>query len=249
MASLVCEKSDPPTADDENSASDNDSEMNSLAATTTTTKSKKKKKKKKKSAAQKAATPNKPPHCRLLGTKQSPHFTNYYVSSDVGQTEPPTKRIFELEFSGKYPVGEIQDYTQEHNGFRKTSEEKVRVRVRRFCARLSKFIISRFTQQSQHKFQISKMAMDLLREDYFNTVREAAEVHRQVRSYAQSFIKPGIELAEMCRMLEDKNRELIGEKGLERGIGFPTGCSINHVAAHYTPNSGDKTVLEVSIED
>ena len=28
------------------------------------------------------------------------------------------------------------------------------------------------------------------------------------------------------------------------GIAFPTGCSINHVAAHYTPNSGDKTVLQ-----
>lgn len=31
--------------------------------------------------------------------------------------------------------------------------------------------------------------------------------------------------------------------GLERGIGFPTGCSINHCAAHYTPNPGDNTVL------
>ncbi|POM69983.1 Methionine aminopeptidase, type II, partial [Phytophthora palmivora] len=28
-----------------------------------------------------------------------------------------------------------------------------------------------------------------------------------------------------------------------RGIAFPTGCSLNHVAAHYTPNSGDETVL------
>jgi methionyl aminopeptidase len=31
--------------------------------------------------------------------------------------------------------------------------------------------------------------------------------------------------------------------GLKRGIGFPTGCSLNHCAAHYTPNPGDKTVL------
>lgn len=30
------------------------------------------------------------------------------------------------------------------------------------------------------------------------------------------------------------------------GIAFPTGCSLNHVAAHYTPNSGDKTVLQYS---
>jgi methionyl aminopeptidase len=37
---------------------------------------------------------------------------------------------------------------------------------------------------------------------------------------------------------------LIEEKGLEAGIGFPTGCSLNHCAAHYTPNAGDKTVLQ-----
>ena len=26
-------------------------------------------------------------------------------------------------------------------------------------------------------------------------------------------------------------------------MAFPTGCSINHCAAHYTPNAGDPTVL------
>ena len=26
-------------------------------------------------------------------------------------------------------------------------------------------------------------------------------------------------------------------------LGFPTGCSLDHVAAHYTPNPGDETVL------
>lgn len=31
--------------------------------------------------------------------------------------------------------------------------------------------------------------------------------------------------------------------GLERGQAFPTGCSLNHVAAHYTPNYGDDTIL------
>jgi methionyl aminopeptidase len=86
-------------------------------------------------------------------------------------------------------------------------------------------------------------AHDRLQEDLYSKIRHGAEVHRQVRSYAQSFIKPGIELADMCQRLEDKNRELVQEQGLERGLGFPTGCSLNHVAAHYTPNVGDKTVL------
>lgn len=45
--------------------------------------------------------------------------------------------------------------------------------------------------------------------DLYDKVRMAAEVHRQVRSYSQSFIKPGIKLIDMCEMLENKNRELM----------------------------------------
>mmetsp|Transcript_7635 Transcript_7635/g.8394 ORF Transcript_7635/g.8394 Transcript_7635/m.8394 type:complete len:467 (+) Transcript_7635:55-1455(+) len=86
-------------------------------------------------------------------------------------------------------------------------------------------------------------ALDRLQDDLHRKVRLGAEIHRQVRSYSQSFIKPGITLIEMCQLLENKNRELVQEAGLERGIGFPTGCSLNHVAAHYTPNPGDETVL------
>jgi methionyl aminopeptidase len=48
----------------------------------------------------------------------------------------------------------------------------------------------------------------------------------------------------MCEQLEEMNRKLVRENGLEAGIGFPTGCSLNHVAAHYTPNVGDQTVLQ-----
>ncbi|MEQ2168240.1 Methionine aminopeptidase 2 [Goodea atripinnis] len=43
--------------------------------------------------------------------------------------------------------------------------------------------------------------------------------------------------------LEDCSRRLIKENGLNAGLAFPTGCSINHCAAHYTPNAGDPTVL------
>ncbi|KAJ8301454.1 hypothetical protein KUTeg_020441 [Tegillarca granosa] len=44
--------------------------------------------------------------------------------------------------------------------------------------------------------------------------------------------------------LEGTARKLINEKGLEAGLAFPTGCSLNHCAAHYTPNAGDPTVLQ-----
>jgi methionyl aminopeptidase len=87
-------------------------------------------------------------------------------------------------------------------------------------------------------------SLDRLQPEFYANLRAAAEVHRQVRSYAQSFIKPGIPLVDMCTRLEEKNRELVCEAGLARGIAFPTGCSLNHVAAHYTPNVGDDTVLQ-----
>ena len=81
--------------------------------------------------------------------------------------------------------------------------------------------------------------------DLYDTMREAAEVHRQVRSYMKPFMKPGILLTDMCERLENASRALIGavDGDLSRGIAFPTGCSLNNVAAHYTPNKGDKTVL------
>mmetsp|Transcript_10944 Transcript_10944/g.22473 ORF Transcript_10944/g.22473 Transcript_10944/m.22473 type:complete len:432 (+) Transcript_10944:1-1296(+) len=131
-----------------------------------------------------------------------------------GQTEPPTIPVSQLYKGKKFPTGEIMEYHQDFNRSRITDEEK--------------------------------MALDgrIADTGFYETVREAAEVHRQVRSYAQSFIKPGIKLIDMCERLEEKNRELVQEAGLERGIGFPTGCSINHVAAHYTPNCGDNTILQ-----
>jgi len=83
----------------------------------------------------------------------------------------------------------------------------------------------------------------MLQDDLYKKVRLAAECHRQVRAHVHSIIKPGIKLADMCEVIEETNRKLVQENGLQCGIGFPTGCSINHVAAHYTPNPGDNTVL------
>ena len=68
-------------------------------------------------------------------------------------------------------------------------------------------------------------------------------VRKQTRKFAQSIIKPGILLSDMCEQLENMNRKLVAANGLQAGIAFPTGCSLNHVAAHYTPNKGDPTVL------
>ncbi|KAG8242412.1 methionine aminopeptidase 2 [Homalodisca vitripennis] len=85
--------------------------------------------------------------------------------------------------------------------------------------------------------------LDRLHNDIYAEARQAAEAHRQTRKYMQSWIKPGMTMIEICEELEKTARALIGENGLKAGLAFPTGCSRNHCAAHYTPNHGDNTVL------
>ena len=51
-------------------------------------------------------------------------------------------------------------------------------------------------------------------------------------------------MIEICEELEKCSRALINENGLKAGLAFPTGCSRNNCAAHYTPNNGDTTVLQ-----
>jgi methionyl aminopeptidase len=53
-----------------------------------------------------------------------------------------------------------------------------------------------------------------------------------------------MKLIDVCEKIEDLNRYLINENGIKASIAFPTGCSLNHVAAHYTPNAGDLTTIE-----
>jgi methionyl aminopeptidase len=88
-----------------------------------------------------------------------------------------------------------------------------------------------------------KRALEMASSDLYESLREASEVHRQVRNFANKLLVPGAKLIDVCTKLENLNRKLVGENGKHRGIGFPTGCSLNHCAAHYTPNNGDETVL------
>ena len=75
----------------------------------------------------------------------------------------------------------------------------------------------------------------------YQSIRRGAEVHRQVRQYARKVIKPGMPMIDIANTIEDGVRALVEENGLESGIGFPTGLSLNNCAAHYTPNGGDTT--------
>ena len=91
-----------------------------------------------------------------------------------------------------------------------------------------------------------KRALDRVNESLYTEVREAAEVHRQVRQDFQRWVRPGTSMLDIAHYIERGTRTLVRADGVARGWGFPTGLSLNHCAAHYTPNSKDSTVLQAS---
>ncbi|AET40981.1 methionine aminopeptidase Ecym_7131 [Eremothecium cymbalariae DBVPG len=132
------------------------------------------------------------------------------------------KNIALLYPDEKYPEGHWMDYHHDFNLARVTDEEK------RYLAR------------------------DKEHEQRWNDMRKGAEIHRRVRKNLQNKLSPGITLTEVVDLVENATRKFTGsdingdhvDKPMSQGIGFPTGVSLNHCAAHFTPNSGDKTVLK-----
>ncbi|XP_054622526.1 methionine aminopeptidase 2 isoform X2 [Dunckerocampus dactyliophorus] len=133
-----------------------------------------------------------------------------------GQTDPPSIPICELYPSGAFPVGQECEYPASQDG----------------------------RSAAWRSSNEEKRVMDKANEEVWNDFRQAAEAHRQVRQHIRSFLKPGMTMIEICERLEDCSRKLIKENKLNAGLAFPTGCSLNHCAAHYTPNAGDATVLQ-----
>ncbi|KAF8586271.1 peptidase M24A, methionine aminopeptidase [Ramaria rubella] len=132
----------------------------------------------------------------------------------VVQTDPPRIGLSKFFLDGHFPEGELQEYTDD-NTYRTTSEEK------RY--------LERILQEDP--------------ETTYENIRRAAEVHRLVRKHARTWIKPGMSMTSIADTIEDGTRALVEENGMESGIGFPTGLSVNNCAAHYTPNPGDTRVL------
>lgn len=60
-------------------------------------------------------------------------------------------------------------------------------------------------------------------------------------------MEPGQKLIDITQKLEGKLLDLLKANYLEGdltcGQAFPTGISVNHCAAHYTPNPGDDAIL------
>jgi methionyl aminopeptidase len=131
------------------------------------------------------------------------------------QTEPPRVGLTKIFRNGVFPVNEEVEYKNDTTS-RITSAEM---------------------REKERLLQGDPT-------DTYQNIRRAAEVHRQVRGYAARNIKPGMTMTEIANMIEDGTRALVEEDGFESGIGFPTGLSVNEVAAHYTPNPGDTKVLQ-----
>ena len=91
-----------------------------------------------------------------------------------------------------------------------------------------------------------KRTLDRLNSSMYNEVREAAEVHRQVRQDFMRWVRPGMKMLDIAQYIERGTRTLIQADGVKRGWAFPTGLSLNHCAAHWTPNSKDTTVLQAT---
>ncbi|KAJ6219859.1 hypothetical protein RDWZM_005671 [Blomia tropicalis] len=147
--------------------------------------------------------------------KSSTTAASTTVGKPLVQTDPPTVAIKDLFPDGNFPIGELMPA----------------------CGIDENTSTYRTTSAE-------KRVMDETNIDWYNDFRCAAEAHRQTRKFMQSYIKPGMTMFEICEKLEETSRKLIGENGLDAGLAFPTGCSLNHCAAHYTPNGGDKTVLQ-----
>ncbi|BAU03531.1 hypothetical protein VIGAN_UM124400, partial [Vigna angularis var. angularis] len=59
-----------------------------------------------------------------------------------------------------------------------------------------------------------KRELERLQKPIYNSVRRAAEVHRQVRKYMKGILKPGMLMTDICETLENTVRKLISEDGL-----------------------------------
>jgi len=134
------------------------------------------------------------------------------------QTNPPSIPICELYPDGNFPQGQIVPH-----GVPKDQDESL--------------ALNRMTNEE-------KKSLELAHIDFYKDLRQAAEAHRQTRKYVMSWIKPGMRMIDIAEKLEECSRKMIKENGLSAGLAFPTGCSLNNCAAHYTPNAGDETVLQ-----
>lgn len=87
--------------------------------------------------------------------------------------------------------------------------------------------------------------MDSQLENYI----KAGEIHKKVKHYIIPYLQPNIKLIDICNLIENKISDEISKcvntPQINNGIAFPTGISVNSVAAHFTPSYKDDSVLKL----
>lgn len=80
--------------------------------------------------------------------------------------------------------------------------------------------------------------------DVVGSLEYGATVHKEVRRFLQPYLRPGVKLVNIAKLIELKTAELSTQtQSINKGIGFPVGLSVNECAAHWHPTSTDNTVL------
>lgn len=149
-------------------------------------------------------------------TKSAANGKKKNKKKGLTQTHPPTIPIYQLYPNKDFPIGQILDYVPAVDG--RTAS-------------------NRLTSEELRLRDESRL-------EVYQDIRQAAEVHRTVRNHMRPLLQPGTKLIDFCEQLENTSRKLINENGLQAGLAFPTGVSLNNCAAHYTPNNGDDKTIQ-----
>ncbi len=67
--------------------------------------------------------------------------------------------------------------------------------------------------------------------------RRSGSITREIRRQVPDYVRPGTKYVEICRRVEEGIRALGGAPA------FPTGIGVNQVTAHYSPQTGDPSVV------
>lgn len=75
-------------------------------------------------------------------------------------------------------------------------------------------------------------------ENIIQSLQIGGNIHKKVRKHLYNYLKPGITLLDIAKIIELKTIELSKYNNtINKGIGFPASLSLNNCAAHFHPES------------
>lgn len=93
---------------------------------------------------------------------------------------------------------------------------------------------------SKEEIKIYDIKKDLSKLDSYKL---AGKIHKHVRKIVQPMIQPDMKLSKIAEIIESTTKSLTGNVGINEGIGFPTGLSLNKCAAHYSPYENNDLIF------